>query len=212
MNLELYNKVRAAPEEAKKTISAGRLKGFTDINPMWRIKVLTEQFGLCGIGWKYEIADKRVEHGANGEIAVFVDINLYIKMEGEWSDAIQGTGGSMLVTKEKSGLYTSDECFKMATTDALSVACKNLGVGADVYFERDTSKYDKPEQPAPEQKFFCKECGAEIIPAKKGDKIITPKELADWSVANYGVVLCTKCRKLAKAALEPKGDPSETGF
>lgn len=212
MNLELYNKVRAVPEEAKKTIGAGRLKGFTDINPMWRIKVLTEQFGPCGIGWKYETWCREFREGANGECSVFVDINLYVRVNGEWSDAIPGTGGAMFVAKERNGLFTSDECVKMATTDALSVACKALGIGADVYWEKDTSKYDKPEQPAPEQKFFCKECGTEIIPAKKGDKIITPKELADWSVANYGVVLCTKCRKVAKAALEPKGDPSETGF
>ena len=211
MNLELYNKVRAVPEEAKKTIGAGRLKGFTDINPMWRIKVLTEQFGLCGIGWKYEIADKRVEHGANGEIAVFVDINLYIKMEGEWSDAIQGTGGSMLVTKEKSGLYTSDECFKMATTDALSVACKNLGVGADVYFEKDRSKYDNPEPsepPAP--KIVCKNCGGEIKGVKKGDKSIPAEEVASFTTASYGVPLCVKCMKEAKAATA--GEPNAVGF
>ena len=49
-NLEIYEKVRAVPQEAKKTITAGRMKGFTDINPMWRIKVLTEQFGVCGVG------------------------------------------------------------------------------------------------------------------------------------------------------------------
>jgi hypothetical protein len=50
----------------------------------------------------------------------------------------------MFVASEKSGLYTSDECFKMALTDALSVACKALGIGADVYWDRDPNKYDKP--------------------------------------------------------------------
>ncbi len=49
--LEIYNKVREVPEKAKKSITAGRLKGMTDINPMWRIKKLTEEFGPCGIGW-----------------------------------------------------------------------------------------------------------------------------------------------------------------
>lgn len=209
MNLELYNKVRAVPEEAKKTIGKGRLKGFTDINPMWRIKVLTEQFGPCGIGWKYEIACREFHEGANGVCAVFTDINLYVKYNGEWSEAIPGTGGATFVAKEANGLHTSDECVKMATTDALSVACKALGIGADVYWEKDSNKYDQEGEP-PAPKFFCKECGAEILTAKKGDKIITPKELADWSVANYGAVLCTKCRKLAKAATA--GDPSETGF
>ena len=49
-DLELYEKFRVVPNEAKKTITAGRLKGKTDINPMWRIKALTEAFGPCGIG------------------------------------------------------------------------------------------------------------------------------------------------------------------
>ena len=50
-NLDIYEKVREVPENAQKKIIAGRIKGFTDINPMWRIKALTEQFGPCGIGW-----------------------------------------------------------------------------------------------------------------------------------------------------------------
>ena len=51
----------------------------------------------------------------------------------EWSKPILGTGGSTYVAKEKNGLYTSDEAIKMATTDALGVACKNLGFAADIY-------------------------------------------------------------------------------
>lgn len=47
----------------------------------------------------------------------------------------------MFVSLEKNGLHTSDECFKMALTDAISVACKALGIGADIYWERDTDKY-----------------------------------------------------------------------
>lgn len=145
-NLKLYNAVRSVPENAKKRITGGRLSGMTDINPMWRIKTLTEQFGICGIGWKYAITDKRLEQGANGEIAAFVDIDLYIKIDGEWSEPIPGTGGSAFVAKERNGMYTSDECFKMALTDALSVACKALGFAADVYFEKDRTKYDTQDK------------------------------------------------------------------
>lgn len=145
-NLKLYDAVRSVPENAKKRITGGRLSGMTDINPMWRIKTLTEQFGICGIGWKYVITDKRLEQGANGEIAAFVDVDLYIKVDGEWSDPIPGTGGSTFVAKERNGMYTSDECFKMALTDALSVACKALGFAADVYFEKDRTKYDTQDK------------------------------------------------------------------
>ena len=47
-NLSIYERVRSVPAEAKKAIEAGRLKGKSDINPMWRIKALTEVMAL----WK----------------------------------------------------------------------------------------------------------------------------------------------------------------
>lgn len=140
-NLSIYNIVREVPKEAKREITAGRLKGKTDINPMWRIKKLTEVYGQCGIGWKYKITDKRMEESTTGEIACFIDIDLFVNTGEKWSEAIPGTGGSMFVAKEKNGLYTSDECFKMALTDAISVSCKALGFGADVYWDKDTTKY-----------------------------------------------------------------------
>jgi hypothetical protein len=140
-NLNIYNAVRQVPPTALKEIQAGRLKGKSDINPMWRIRALTEQFGPCGVGWKYAIVDERLEKGGNDEIAAFVRINLYYKWNGEWSEAIPGTGGSSFVAKEKNGMFTSDECFKMALTDAISVACKALGFAADVYWDKDKTKY-----------------------------------------------------------------------
>ena len=149
-NLYIYEKVRSVPENAQKTIGAGRLKGMTDINPMWRIKVLTEQFGICGIGWKTQIVRVWLDEGANGEIVTNVEILLFVKVDGEWSEGIPGIGGSRLVAKETGGLYTDDECYKKAYTDAISVACKALGVGADIYWNENT-KYTgntaKKEEP-----------------------------------------------------------------
>lgn len=142
-NLDLYNRVRVVPEEAKKPIKGGRLNGMTDINPMWRIKVLTSEYGPCGIGWFYKPVKKWTEQ-AGGETVAFVDIELFIKVDSEWSQPICGTGGSKLSQNERNGLFVSDECYKMATTDAISVACKQLGIGADVYFGADRTKYDSP--------------------------------------------------------------------
>ena len=140
--MEIYNRVRQVPDEAKKAISAGRLKGMTDINPMWRIKKLTEEFGPCGIGWWTKVTDRWTET-VGDETCAFVDLELYIKVVDEWSKPITGSGGSKLATKERSGVYVSDECYKMAETDALSVACKKLGIGADVYFSADRTKYSQ---------------------------------------------------------------------
>ena len=140
-NMELFRQFEKTADEAKKPIEAGRLKGFTDINPMWRFKRLTEVFGPVGIGWKFVIADKQIVSGADGVISAFVDVLLYYKYNGEWSEGIPGTGGSSFVAKESKGLYTSDECFKMALSDAIGTACKALGMSADIYFSKDRSKY-----------------------------------------------------------------------
>lgn len=144
-NLFVYENARSVPEEAKKPIKGGRSQGMTDINPMWRIKKLTELFGPCGIGWYYKPVNKWLETYGE-EIACFVDIELYIKVDGEWSKPIYGNGGNMFAAKEKAGIHVSDECYKMATTDAISVACKQLGIGADVYWNNDKTKYSPTEK------------------------------------------------------------------
>lgn len=144
-NLKIYNAVKKVPKEAQRPITGGRLKGKTEINPMWRIKALTEQFGPCGIGWYYEVVRQWLEPSGT-EVAAFVNIQLYIKVGDEWSKPISGVGGAMFVEQQKSGAYLSDECYKMATTDAISVACKQLGIGADVYWDADNTKYMDPDQ------------------------------------------------------------------
>lgn len=200
-NLAIYNAVRSVPDSAKRQIGAGRLKGKTDINPMWRLKTLTEQFGPCGIGWKYVITDKRLEQGANGEMSAFLDIDLFVKVDGAWSEAIPGTGGSAFVAREKSGLYTSDECFKMALTDAISVACKALGFGADVYWEADRSKYDK-DAPVTYHKgtVICESCGMPIKSVTCQGIRYSPDDISDRALDRYGKRLCWGCMKAANAA------------
>lgn len=144
-NLEIYERARNVPEDAQRTIEAGNLKGFTDINPMWRIKKLTELFGACGLGWWYTIDRQWLESAPNGEVKAFCNITLYYvdPETGEKSMGIIGTGGSTFVQNTKNGVKVSDECYKMALTDAISVAAKALGVGADVYWDKDNeTKYE----------------------------------------------------------------------
>lgn len=148
-NLRYYNKFKSVPENAKKPISGGRLKGFTDISPIWRLKLLTETFGPCGIGWNVRVTGTHTATDETaGETAVFVDVELTYREtpESEWSAPVYGTGGAKLVTIEKGGVHLDDEAYKKAYTDAISVACKALGVGADVYWDRDTDKYSYGER------------------------------------------------------------------
>lgn len=207
-NMELYNLVREVPKNAQKTIKGGRLNGYTDINPMWRIQKLTETFGPCGIGWKYTIDREWTEAGANGEVAAFVDISLYYKWNGAWSDAVPGTGGSSLVAKETRGLYTSDECFKMALTDAISVAAKAIGMGADIYWAAGRTKYDKQQEPSKEfakvkSLSVCELCGEKIKGVRRKDgTVVTADEMAARAKERYGKAVCMDCMKVLEAQNE----------
>jgi len=160
-NLKIWDAVKTPPPEAMKKIAGGRLSGMTDISPQWRIKIMTEMFGAVGFGWTYEIEKQWLEklEGVS-DVCAFSNIRLKYKADGEkgeWSEWIQGTGGSKIATMEKGGLHVSDECYKMATTDALSVAMKAIGVGADVYLGQvdHSSKYsEKKGNPVPANNFI----------------------------------------------------------
>jgi hypothetical protein len=133
-NMRLYEQGRSVPKNAQKAFSNGRFSG-TDINPMWRIKKLTEMFGPVGFGWYTEVTRQEVIPADDGNVMAFVDINLFVKEGDTWSKPIFGTGGNTLKTKGKG----DDDGFKKAYTDALSIACKALGIGADIWYSADVN-------------------------------------------------------------------------
>ena len=90
----------------------------------------------------------------------------------------------------------------MAVTDALSVACKQLGIGADVYFDRDKTKYDDKNQKnmIPEDtQYLCNHCGKPFEPMDFKGKHYTPKMVYENSAQhNDGVALCRSCKEKLK--------------
>lgn len=195
-NMDIYNAVSTVPDSAQKRITGGRLNGMTDINPMWRIRGLTELFGPCGIGWKYKIVREWLETASTGEVGAFVDIELQYRItpDADWSEPIPGTGGSKFVAAEKgNNLRASDECYKMALTDAISVACKALGFGADIYWEAGRTKYNAapPEQ---DEEYTCAQCGKTIRDGKKKDgSAWKAGDIALYAQKRYDRQLCFEC-------------------
>lgn len=219
-NMLIYEHGRSVPPEAQKAFSNGSFSG-TDINPMWRIKVLTETFGPAGIGWYTEVLSERSETYGETVMAI-VDINLYVKVGDEWSKPIYGTGGNLIVQVTKSGARPSDEGYKKAYTDALSIACKALGIGADIWYSKDpTSKYSDryievnatpvtpaTPQPKPEPAkatvmvdLICEECGNPIQDlTKRSGEVWFASDIAAYNKKKYGKQLCGKCALAKKAA------------
>ena len=200
-NLTIYNFCREVPQNAQKPFSNGSFSG-TDINPMWRIKKLTEVFGPCGIGWYTEVLSERAETYGDTVMAI-VDLNLYVKdADGNWSKPIFGTGGNLLVQVTKSGARPSDEGYKKAYTDALSIACKALGIGADIWYSKDVnndpqSKYadryidigGTPATPAPPMEKLDRAAPAKVITGEPVD------------------LTCENCGNPIQDALNRAGEP-----
>lgn len=176
MDKDRYRRLREPPPTALKAIGGGRLKGMTDINPQWRYRAMNDEYGPCGEGWKFTI-DKLWFEPSGVQVVAFAMVSVYVRSGDGWSEAIPGIGGSMFVEQETKGLHTSDECYKMAVTDALGTAMKMLGVAAAIYEGRwDGSKY-KPDMSDPP-----KPKGAAPTPpppAPAADKPATPSLLED---------------------------------
>jgi ribosomal protein L34E len=207
-NMRIYTAVKECPENAKRAIQAGKLKGKTDINPMWRIKKLTEVFGPCGEGWVTEHTQYWTTPGAEGEVVAWCSLELRYKDGESWSLPVLGIGGAMLIDTQKGKLVTNDDAYKMAYTDAISVACKALGMAADVYWDNDRTKYDRPA-PAPATAIPCERCGHDIRAMRSGGKVYTSVEIARNARKAYGAALCWDCMKAMKAEKGREEAPDE---
>ena len=204
-NMRFYGKVQDTPKEAQKSFNNGRFSG-TDINPMWRIKKLTEVFGPSGFGWWTQNVTYKFEDAPQtNEIAVFCELELVVvdPETKEESKPIYGVGGNTFVAQRSKGPQCSDEAMKMAYTDALSIACKALGFSHDIYFQADRTKYtaaDISGEPSPEK---LKEVTDRIqkgitFLTKDMDKETKDKFAQDVVVKHIGSINYMTCKDLTK--------------
>lgn len=196
-----YTAVATPPADVLKIIEAGKLKGKYDINPQWKIEAMTSVYGLCGEGWKYEIAHTETVNCPEGEVLLFMMVKVAVKGKDGWSEPIVGYGGDYIIQSNKNGLVPNDEAFKMALTDSLGNAFKVLGVASDVYkgiMDNMESKYTKranaysptvnATSSTPTTNCTCDICHKAI-----SDKIQA------FSMRKYGRNLCMDCQKVQVA-------------
>ena len=128
------------PAHTKTFRRAGGFSG-TALKPMWMVKRLTEQFGPVGSGWGMKKPSFQVVPAADGETVVYCTVCCWV-FDGTRNGEFYGVGGDKVVAKNKNGLFSDDEAFKKAFTDAVGNAFKFLGVGADIHMGQfDDSKY-----------------------------------------------------------------------
>ena len=194
-----------------KDFDNGSFKG-TDINAMWRIKCLTEYFGMCGFGWYYDVIRTWTEKGDNSqETMSFAEIKLYVKDKttNEWSKGISGIGGNKMETFVKKNNYwkVSDECYKMAITDAIGNACKSLGMGADIYWANDKSKYTNEEV----NNTAIEYCTAEQVARMRELKVIEQNICAKFKVESIEKLSVAQAQYIINAKEKAIAQQGETG-
>lgn len=129
---------RTDPAHTKKFKRAGGFEG-TAIKPIWSYRRMTEEFGVCGVGWGVGEPTFQVVPGPEGEMIVYCTASIW---HGTRENVVYGVGGDKAVGKNKYGLVTDDEAFKKAYTDAVTNALKMIGVAADVHMGLyDDNKY-----------------------------------------------------------------------
>lgn len=180
-NLAIWKKVKQVPSNFLKEIKFGYLKGKSDINPQWRLMAMTQAYGQVGHGWTYRIVRTWSEAAPDGSVMAFVEVAVKTKLDGEWGQEFSGIGGSTIVDKNKNGIQPNDEGYKKATTDALGVAFKAVGVAADIYLGNfDGSKYlynydAAYHEPVPPQK-------PPLEPSREQGAIDVMNTNSDWSL------------------------------
>lgn len=172
-HLRFYSQGCEVPDDALKPIRAGRLKGMSDVNPMWRMKRMTEIFGPVGFGWKYTI-DRFWTETYGNEVKCFCTVSLFIRdpETQEWSEAIPGTGGSAIVAMESKGPYVNDEGYKMALTDALSIAMKPLGIGGNIWYGPKATGHNESKYEAATRDDYTAQ-------SNHGNNAVPPRSVAD---------------------------------
>lgn len=185
-NMRFYSRVMVTPKEAQKSFNNGSFSG-TDINPMYRIQRLTELFGPAGFGWWTKNIQYRFEESeATKEVHVFCELELYIKdpETEEVSEPIYGIGGNTYIAQRKTGAKATDEAMKMAYTDALGIACKALGIGHDIWYANDRTKYSFNEEEKKEPEKSSEDFAGTLKSIQNGIQYLT-KEMSAEDKAKF---------------------------
>src|SRR5919205_735405 len=128
-NLALWNRLkRTDPRATKPFTRSGGFRG-TQIDPTWRLQIMTEVFGPVGRGWGYE----QLEWTVHGNMVFILARAWYRDPEtGEVCYTGPQWGGNELVRRRRDGSEEpNDEAFKMAMTDAVGKCLVQVGLAAD---------------------------------------------------------------------------------
>lgn len=143
-NLALWNAVSKTDPSATKTSNQGGREQ-TSINGYWMIKQATEQFGMVGIGWGWDVIDERWDNGAmipvkqdDGSTRLeqskthTIKLKLWFMVDGKRGEITQ-YGHTQAIYRSKYGVSDDGEAPKKSLMDAIKKSLSMLGFCSDVF-------------------------------------------------------------------------------
>lgn len=139
--LTLWNNIQTTDPQYTKAFNQG-FSG-TAINSTYLVMKATEQWGMIGFGWGYEIIEERVDNGApiyNEENEILghlkthtIRLSLWVK-QGEEIGKVEHFGHTPYIYRANSGKWITDqEAPKKSLTDAMKKCLSMFGFSADIF-------------------------------------------------------------------------------
>jgi hypothetical protein len=189
-NKALWKRAFTTDPKAVKAITGKQYSGNSP-KPYWIVERLTDEFGPCGIGWGFSVADERFERfgeGSKAEALHIARVRFWF-MLGDKRGEFEQIGQTRASYTTNAGKFLVDEdAPKKSVTDALVKCASYLGFAGDIFSGRwDDSKYVR----AAGQEWEERKAAEATPPARAEVKEpptapLTESQVLDWISSIYG--------------------------
>lgn len=140
-NKEFWNRVMKTDPARVKAITGKQYKGNSP-QPYYLVERMTEEFGMCGIGWGLDIISERMERLTDTDVLHIAHVELWY-VQGDKTGRIQQVGQTKAAYLTSTGKMMVDEdAPKKSVTDAMTKCMSYLGFSGDIFSGHwDDSKY-----------------------------------------------------------------------
>lgn len=140
-NMKFWEKVKKTDPSRVKPITGKQYKGNSP-QPYYLVERMTEEFGMCGIGWGLNIINERMERLTDSDVLHVAVVTLWFIHEGKRGEITQIGQTKAAYSKSSGGMMVDEDAPKKSVTDAMTKCMSYLGFAGDIFSGQwDDSKY-----------------------------------------------------------------------
>jgi hypothetical protein len=140
-NMTFWESVKKTDPKRVKPITGKQYKGNSP-QPYYLVERMTEQFGMCGLGWGINIINERMERLTETDVLNVAVVEIWY-MLGDKRGCITQIGQTKACYKTAAGgMMIDEDAPKKSVTDAMTKCMSYLGFAGDIFSGQwDDSKY-----------------------------------------------------------------------